>query len=144
MESKVMAQQKQDEHIKQLALKVDVLTTYNRMLKAQIAQIATSSSTPPDRLPSKPEPNPCEHCNCVAMKEEQEDLTNPEDTPLEKGREIIMAGNKERNNDGKTVTFEDNDTVEIPTIFPPKLPDPGSFLSHALWERWKLREVYTI
>jgi len=28
------------------------------MLEAQIAQKATFSSTPPDRLPSKPEPNP--------------------------------------------------------------------------------------
>ena len=29
---------KQDEYIKQLASKVDVLTTYNKMLEAQIAQ----------------------------------------------------------------------------------------------------------
>jgi len=31
------------------------------------------------------------------------------------------------NNGGKTATFKENDTVEFPTIFPPKLPDPGSF-----------------
>ena len=36
-----MAQQKQDEYIKQLASKVDVLTTHNRMLEAQIAQKAS-------------------------------------------------------------------------------------------------------
>jgi len=34
MESMLMAQQKQDECIKQLALKVDVLTSRNRMLEA--------------------------------------------------------------------------------------------------------------
>ena len=34
MESMLMAQQKQDEYIKQLAVKVDVLTTHNRMLEA--------------------------------------------------------------------------------------------------------------
>jgi len=61
------------------------------------------------------------------MNEEEEDLTDSEDTPIEEGREIIMARNKERNNDGKTATFKENDTVQIPTIFPPKLPNPGSF-----------------
>ena len=46
---------------------------------------------------------------------------------MEEGREIIMAGSKERNSGSKTATFKENDTVEISTIFPPKLPDPGSF-----------------
>jgi len=41
-----------------LASKVDVLTTHNKMLEAQIAQQATSSSTPLGKLPSKPESNP--------------------------------------------------------------------------------------
>jgi len=36
-----VAQQKQDAYIKQLASKVDVLTTHNRMLEAQIAQKAS-------------------------------------------------------------------------------------------------------
>ena len=61
------------------------------------------------------------------MKEEEEDLTDPEDTPREEGMKITMAGNKERNNDDKTATFKENDTVEIPTNFPPKLPNLGSF-----------------
>jgi len=47
MESMLLAQQKQDEYIKQLASKVDVLSTHNKMLEAQIAQQASSSSTPP-------------------------------------------------------------------------------------------------
>ena len=39
IESMLMEQQKLDEYIKQLAPKVDVLTNYNRLLEAQIAQI---------------------------------------------------------------------------------------------------------
>jgi len=41
MESMVMAKQKQDEYIKQLASKVDVLTTHNKILEAQIVQQAS-------------------------------------------------------------------------------------------------------
>jgi len=37
MENMLFAQQKQDEYIKQLAFRVDVLTTHNKMLEAQIA-----------------------------------------------------------------------------------------------------------
>ena len=54
MENILIAQQERDEYIKQLASKVDVLTTHNKMLEAQIAQKANLSSTPPERLPSKP------------------------------------------------------------------------------------------
>jgi len=59
-----------------------VLTTHNRMLEAQIAQKAPLSSTPPDKLSRKPEPNLCENCSCVTMKEE-EDLTDSEEVPME-------------------------------------------------------------
>ena len=38
-----------------------------------------------------------------------------------------MAGSKERNNGGKIAIFRENDPVEFPIIFPPKLPNPGSF-----------------
>jgi len=38
MESMHLAHQKQDEYIKQLAFKVDVLTTHNKMFETQIAQ----------------------------------------------------------------------------------------------------------
>jgi len=57
LESVLHAQQKQDENIKQLASNVDLLTTHNKMLETQIAQQASSSSTPPGRLPSKLEQN---------------------------------------------------------------------------------------
>jgi len=115
------------EYIKQLASKVDVLTTHNRMLEAQIAQNVTFSSAPLDRLPSNLEANPCEHCNCVTMKEDEEDSTDHEQVPAEEGKEITMDGSKESNFGGKTATFIDNDSIEIPTIFPLKLLDPGSF-----------------
>jgi len=57
MESMLLAQQNQDECIKQLASKIDVLTTHNKMLEDQIAQQVTFSSIPPGRLPSKPKSN---------------------------------------------------------------------------------------
>jgi len=38
-----------------------------------------------------------------------------------------MAGSKESNYSGKTTTFVENDSIQITTIFPPKLSDPGSF-----------------
>jgi len=37
-----------------------------------------------------------------------------------------VVGNKESNYGGKTATFVENDSIQIPTIFPLKLPDPGS------------------
>ena len=55
LESLLLTQQKQDEYIKQLTSKVDLLTTHNKMLETQIAQQANSSTTPLVRLPSKPE-----------------------------------------------------------------------------------------
>jgi len=72
------AQQKQDEYIKQLASKVDVLTTHNRMLEAQIAQKADLSSTPLDRLPSKPELNPREQLRGGKKLEGPKEVTNDE------------------------------------------------------------------
>jgi len=57
------------------------------MLETQIVQKATFSSVPSDRIPSKPEPNPHEHCNRVTMKEDEEGLANSEEVPKEEGRE---------------------------------------------------------
>ena len=59
--SALLAQQKQDECLKQLASMVDMLTTHNKMLESQIAQQASSSSAPLGRQPHKPKPNPREH-----------------------------------------------------------------------------------
>ena len=61
------------------------------------------------------------------MKEDEEDLTDSEEVPKEEGREITMADSKESNYGGKTVTFVENDSIQIPIIFSPKLSDPGSF-----------------
>jgi len=51
MKSMLLPQQKPDEYIKQLAPRLDVVSTHNKMLEAQITQQANSSSTPPDKLP---------------------------------------------------------------------------------------------
>ena len=101
-----------------------MLTTHNKVLEAQIAQQATSSSTHMRRLPSKPESDAHEHCNYVTLKEGVED---PEDMPLEEGKEVIMAEIKERNDGGKPITFIEDDSFDPPSVFPLKLPDPGSF-----------------
>jgi len=46
-----------------------VLSTHNKMLEAQIAQQASSSTTLLERLPSKPEPNPTDQCNAMILSE---------------------------------------------------------------------------
>jgi len=43
-----------------------------------------------------------------------------------------MAGSQESNYGGKTASFLENDSIQIPTIFPPKLLDQVFFLSHVL------------
>jgi len=52
------------------------------------------------------------------MKEDEEDLTDFEEVLMEEGREITMASSKENSYGGKTATFGENDSIEIPTIFP--------------------------
>ena len=59
-------------------------------------------------------------------------LTDSEEVTMEEGREIIIAENKERNNDGNTATLKENDTVEIPTISPVSSLTHVVFLSPAL------------
>jgi len=105
LESVLLAQQKQDEYIKQLAYKVDLLTTHKKMLETDIAHQAGSSSTPPG---SKPEQNPREQCNAIVIRsgtklerpkgtsvdvESEKDkdkgaITLPHESELEKKREV--------------------------------------------------------
>jgi len=113
----LVAQQKQGEYIKQLASKVNVLTTHNKTLEAQIAQQASFSSSPLDRLLGKPESNPHEHCNCVTLKDGVDDPISLKDAPFKEGREINMVESNEKNDDGKVVTFIENKSLEIPTFF---------------------------
>ena len=94
-----------------------MLTTHNKMLEAQITQQASFSSIPPNRLPTKPESNPREHCNCVTLQDRVEDPINPEDALFEKGRDINMAESKERNDSGKAATFIVNESSRDPHIF---------------------------
>jgi len=60
---------------------------------------------------------------------------------MEEDRKIIMARSKERNNGGKAATFIENDTVEFPIIFPPKLPDPDSFSVPCIVEKVKIERA---
>jgi len=45
-----------------------LLTIHNKMLDLVNPQQANSSSTLPGRLPSKPKPNPKEHCNAIVLR----------------------------------------------------------------------------
>ena len=67
IENMLMEQQKEDEYIKQLGSKVDMLTTHNKMIEVQIVQNATFSSTPPDRSPSKPKLNSRQQCSAMLL-----------------------------------------------------------------------------
>jgi len=40
---------------------------------------------------------------------------------------VIMTESKERNYGGKPIAFIEYDSFEIPTVFPPKLPNLGRF-----------------
>jgi len=82
LESEPLAQQKQDEYIKQLASKVDLLNTHNKILESHITQQANSSTTPPSRLPSKPESNPREQCNVIVLRSGTQ-LEDPKGTSVE-------------------------------------------------------------
>ena len=72
LQNVLLVQQKHDNYIKQLLSKADLLTTCNKMLESQIAHQASSSSTPPSRLLSKPELNPKEHCNFIVLKSDKQ------------------------------------------------------------------------
>ena len=67
---------------------MDLLTTHNKMLQTQIAQQASSSTTPPGSLPSKPQQNPREQCNAIMLRS---------GTPLEgpKGASVHVESQKE-------------------------------------------------
>ena len=51
-----------------MTFKVDVLTTHNKVLETQIAQQATSSSTPLGKFPSKNEVSPGEQYNAMILR----------------------------------------------------------------------------
>ena len=59
-----------------------MLPAHNKMLEAQIVELATSSSTTLSKLPSKPKPNAHEQCKCVILKGGSEDSKGVE---LEEG-----------------------------------------------------------
>ncbi|XP_057996489.1 uncharacterized protein LOC110663532 [Hevea brasiliensis] len=68
MECYLAAQQQQNEIIKQLASRMDLLATHNKMLENQIAQQASSSSKIAGKLPSQPEMIPREYCKAVTLR----------------------------------------------------------------------------
>jgi len=52
-----------------------------------------------------------------------------------------MVESKERNDGGKAATFIEDKSVEIPTIFPPKLYNPCSFSIPFIVENVKIERA---
>jgi len=80
----------------------------------------------------------------LPFQEGVENPIDPKDTASEDGREIIMVKSKERNNGSKAVTFIKNESLEITTFFPPKLPDPGSFSIPCMGKVEVARALYNL
>jgi len=55
---------------------------------------------------------------------------------------MIIVESKERNDGSEPMTFIENDGLEIPTVFPPKLPDPSNFSFRCVVGKRKLKEPY--
>ena len=128
MESMLMAQQKQDEYIKQLDSKI--VTTHNRMLQVQITQKDSFSSTPLDRLPSKPEQNSREQYNAMVFRggkqlERLKEITN--DESLHDKNEVVKNLEKEMSLPSKQVidvAHESGEVAKDPKTTSPKPYSP--------------------
>jgi len=103
-----------------------VLITHNRMLETQITQKAAFSSTPSDRLTSKPEPNPKEQCNAILLQRGKQlkgpkEITNNESSQdwnedVEKVEKEISSSSKEIND----VTYKPDEVPKDPKNISPK------------------------
>ncbi len=82
MEGFLVAQQQQNELIKQLTSRMDQLATHNKMLENQIAQQASCSSKAAGKLSSQPKMNPRENCKAVTLRSCRT-LVPPEEEPTE-------------------------------------------------------------
>ena len=87
-------------------------------MEAQVIQQATSSSTPPCRILSKPKPNPCGQCNGIFFRGGLEGF---------EGGEVHKAMTKEQSNKLETITSGEGSSPKFPEESPPKLKDPCSF-----------------
>ena len=112
MENMLMVQQKQDEYIKQLVSKVNVLTTCNWMLETQIVQKATFSSTPLDRLPSELELNLREQCNAMLLQGDKQ-LEGPKQITHD---ESSQDHNKHVENIEKEISSPSKEIIEMSRI----------------------------
>jgi len=132
LESVILAQQKQDEYVKQLASKVNLLTTHNKMLETQIAQQASSSSTPPGRLPSKPEQNPREQCNAIVLRsgtklEGRTGTSDEQESEKDKDKGAIPLPHESESWKKREDEKEKETKSHAPKPYMPPLPFPQRF-----------------
>ena len=94
-----------------------MLTTHNGMLEAQTAQKASFSSTLPNGLPSKPEPNSREQCDVMILRggkqlEGPKGITN--DESLHDKNEHIENLDKEMSSPSKEIIDVAHESQEAP------------------------------
>ena len=111
MENFVLAQTQQNkefmnqnihtnELIKQLATKVDVMATHNKMLEMQISQVAqqqAATTAPAGTFPGQPQPNPKGHANAITLRSgtELEDSVAVRVRDQDVGKDIVPDKNTE-------------------------------------------------
>ncbi|XP_045802530.1 uncharacterized protein LOC123896150 [Trifolium pratense] len=126
------------EQIKQLTSKLDVLTTHNKMLETQIAQVAqqqASTSVPAGIFPGQPHPNPRGHVNAVILRSgTQYDgptdprTKNPAMQPnFDKTTEKESEPNEEGKEDSGEETVEKKRPYAPPPPYKPPIPYPQRF-----------------
>ncbi|CAJ2644607.1 uncharacterized protein LOC123896171 [Trifolium pratense] len=126
------------EQIKQLTSRLDVLTTHNKMLETQIAQVAqqqASTSAPAGIFPGQPQPNPRGHVNAVILRSgTQYDgpadprTKNPAMQPnSDKTTEKESEPNEEGKEESGEETVEKKRPYAPPPPYKPPIPYPQRF-----------------
>ncbi|CAJ2627735.1 unnamed protein product [Trifolium pratense] len=121
-----------NEQIKQLTSRLDVLTTHNKMLETQIAQVAqqqASTSAPAGIFPGQPEPNPRGHVNAIILRsgKQLDEPTNskPDDPAMQQGsnKPTEESEPKEKEDSGEETKEKEKPYVPPPPYKPP-IPYP--------------------
>ncbi|CAJ2657668.1 unnamed protein product [Trifolium pratense] len=118
-----------NEQIKQLTSRLELLTTHNKMLETQIAQVAqqqASTSAPAGIFPGQPQPNPRGHVNAVILRSGTQ-YDGPAD-PRTKNPAMLPNSDKTTEKESKPKEKEDSGEEtkekEKPYVPPPPYKPP--------------------
>ncbi|CAJ2652102.1 unnamed protein product [Trifolium pratense] len=118
------------EQIKQITSKLDALTTHNKMLETQIAQVAqqqASTSAPAGTFPGQPQQNPRGQANAVILRSGKQLDKPTKSKPDDPAVQQDILTNKRKIEDDETVMLTAECSAILQNEMPPKLKDPGSF-----------------